>query len=213
MTRRLGSLVLPAVLLTLALTACSSSSSSTTPSSSTAASSASSSASSASSSAAPASTEVAEGTLDQNRLADAIKANLSTSLGAAVTVTVQCTPGVAIKQAASSACEAKVDDQPLPFTVTQTDDAGNVDFKAAAALLDMAALQSQTAQQYATQKGGTWVTNCFGADKPLAYVVHDVGDSFPCTFEGKPKADASAETRAFTVTVKDLDGNISWGED
>lgn len=165
-----------------------------------------------SSSAAPASTEVAEGTLDQNLLAKAITTNLTNSLGAGVTVSVICAPGVVIAKDAVSGCDASVDGQPLPFTVTQTDDEGNVDFAAAAALLDLAALTTQTAQQYGEQKGGTWTTTCSSVGTGGTYRVEKVGATFDCTFSGTPNPGAAEESHDFTVTVTDLDGNISWAE-
>ncbi|MFN8168752.1 MAG: DUF4333 domain-containing protein [Candidatus Nanopelagicales bacterium] len=160
---------------------------------------------SASGSPSPQTTAVAEGTLDQNVLAQAISSNLSDSLGADVAVSVVCPAGVAIKKGATSECTAQVDGQQLGFTVTQADTEGNVDFAATAAVLDVVKLQTQTAEQYGQQKGGTWTADCGSAGK--AFLVQAVGASFDCTFTS-----SSGDTKPYTVTVKDLDGNVSWSE-
>ena len=153
----------------------------------------------------PMATEVADGTLDQNVLAQAITANLNDSLGAGITLTVSCPAGVAIKQGATSTCTAQLDGQLLEFTVTQADDQGNVDFAATAAVLDVVKLQTQTAQQYGDQKGGSWTSDCGATGR--SYLVQPVGATFECTFTS-----ATGDTQPYTVTVNDLDGNISWAE-
>lgn len=151
-------------------------------------------------------TDVADGTLDQNVLAQAITTNLTDTLGAGTALAVSCPAGVAIKQGATSTCSAVLDGQQLEFTVTQSDAEGNVDFAATAAVLDVVKLQSQTAQQYGAQKGGVWTADCGAAG--TSFLVQAVGASFGCTFTSD-----SGETQPFTVVVKDLDGNITWSED
>ena len=150
-------------------------------------------------------TAVADGTLDQNVLAEAISSNLTDSLGAGVAVSAVCPAGVPLTKGATSTCEALVDGQQLEFTVTQADDAGNVDFTANAAVLDVVKLQTQTAQQYGQQKGGTWTGDCGATGK--AYLVQPVDAVLECTFTSE-----SGDTAPYTVTVEDLDGNISWSE-
>jgi hypothetical protein len=150
-------------------------------------------------------TEVADGTLDQNVLAEAITTNLSDTLGPGTALSVSCPAGVAIKAGATSTCSAVLDGQQLEFTVTQSDAEGNVDFAASAAVLDVVKLQTQTAQQYGAQKGGTWTADCGASGR--AFLVQPVGASFGCTFTGD-----SGDTTPFTVVVKDLDGNITWSE-
>jgi PBP1b-binding outer membrane lipoprotein LpoB len=203
MVRRTATTVATTVaLVALALTGCSGSSgdSAASPSSSP-----SSSASSSAATPSPSVTEVADGTLDQNVLAEAITTNLTDSLGAGIALTVVCPPGVAIEQGATSTCSAVLDGQQLEFTVTQADEQGNVDFAANSAVLDVVKLQTQTAQQYGEQKGGVWTADCGAAGK--AYLVQSVGATFECTFTA-----ADGATQPYTVTVTDIDGNISWAE-
>ena len=192
------------VLVALALAGCSGSSTDTPSGSGTPSASASASTTEAASPS-PMVTEVADGTLDQNVLAEAITTNLTDSLGAGVALAVSCPAGVAVKQGATSTCSAVLDGQQLEFTVTQADEQGNVDFAATAAVLDVVKLQTQTAQQYGDQKGGTWTADCGATGK--SYLVQPVGASFGCTFTS-----ATGDTQPYTVTVKDLDGNISWSE-
>jgi hypothetical protein len=149
-------------------------------------------------------TQVAAGTLDQNALASQITDTLTSTLGTPVSVV--CPAGVVRQQGATSTCTATVDGQPLPIAVTQSDAAGNADFAAEDAILDMATLRSQVASQYGTKKGGTWTARCDPGDK--AYVVKAVGDTLRCTFEPS----AGGQPRDFTVTVEDLEGKVSWVE-
>jgi hypothetical protein len=153
----------------------------------------------------PMPTEVADGTLDQNVLAQAITQNLNDTLGAGIELDVSCPAGVVIQQGATSTCNAVLDGQQLEFTVTQADAEGNVDFAPTSAVLDVAKLQTETAQQFGAQKGGTWSADCGAAGR--AYLVQPVGATFGCTFTS-----STGDTSPFTVTVSDLDGNISWSE-
>jgi hypothetical protein len=150
-------------------------------------------------------TEVADGTLDQNVLAQAITTNLADTLGEGTPVEVSCPAGVAIEEGATSTCSAVLDGQQLEFTVTQSDAEGNVDFAATAAVLDVVKLQTQTAEQYGAQKGGVWTADCGAVGR--SFLVQPVGASFGCTFTSD-----GGDTTPFTVVVKDLDGNITWSE-
>jgi hypothetical protein len=191
------------VAIALTVTGCSSSTGSAEPSPSATPTAAS---STPAASPSPMVTDVADGTLDQNVLAQAITTNLTDTLGAGTALAVSCPAGVAIEQGATSTCSAVLDGQQLEFTVTQSDAEGNVDFAASAAVLDVVKLQTQTAQQYGAQKGGTWTADCGAAGR--AFLVQPVGASFGCTFTSD-----GGDTKPFTVVVKDLDGNITWSED
>lgn len=153
----------------------------------------------------PSRTAVAPGTLDQNKLAAAITGTLRARLGDDVQIAVSCPPGVALATGAVSRCGSTVDGQLLVYTVTQTNAKGDVDFSPTSAVIDIDALEKETAGQFGSQVGGTWVADCDTGPRDLAFLVRGVGSLIQCTF-----ADSEGTTTAYTVTVTDLDGTVSW---
>jgi hypothetical protein len=153
----------------------------------------------------PTSTAVAPGTLDQTKLAAAITGTLRTRLGADVPIAVTCPAGVALAAGAVSRCGTTVDGQLLVYTVTQSNAKGDVDFAPTSAVIDIDALEQETAGQYAAQVGGSWVADCDTGPRELAYLVRGVGSLIGCTFTA-----SDGSTTAYTVTVTDLDGAVSW---
>jgi hypothetical protein len=153
----------------------------------------------------PAATAVASGTLDQNKLAAAIVGTLRTRLGDEVDIAATCPAGVRLEAGATSRCGATVEGQLLVYTVTQSTGTGDVEFAPRSAVIDVDALERETAQQYGERAEGPWVSDCDTGPRELAYLVRGVGSFIGCTFTS-----AQGDAVPYTVTVTDLDGTVSW---
>lgn len=113
----------------------------------------------------------------------------------------QCPDDVKLEAGGTFTCTVDVEGQPLRFDVTQDDEKGNVSYVKAQAALDTVKLEASLTGQIKEQTGVDVTVACPG-DKVL---VKDVGATFPCDATA-----ADGTTTVVTVTVDDLDGNISF---
>jgi hypothetical protein len=155
-----------------------------------------------------ASVSVGGNKLDDVKLEDTIKADLAKAAGDSTTVSVDCPADVQIKSGATSQCTATIGSQALVYKVEQTDDQGNVTYTRTKAVLNLDTAQSVVAGQIADQVGGDWTMDCSPAGAERLYVIAVAG-TFTCDVSGTNK-DGDAQTAKVVLTVKDLDGNVSW---
>jgi hypothetical protein len=146
--------------------------------------------------------------LDDAKLEETIKADLAKAAGDSTAITVDCPADVAIKTGATSECTATIGSQTLVYKVEQTDDQGNVTYTRTEAVLDLDKAESVVAGQIAEQVGGEWTMDCKPAGAERLYVIA-VDGTFNCDVSGTNK-DGDAQTATVVLTVKDLDGNVSW---
>lgn len=145
---------------------------------------------------------VSVGGLDVAKIQDQIGANLKEAAGSE-TVSVSCPSDVQRSAGATFDCTAKVGDQTVTYTVTQTDGDGNVTYAAQQALLDLDTIEQTVQTQLAEQISGDWTVSCDG--KGSSRILAEApGATFECDAVG------GQQEATITVTVKDVEGNISW---
>lgn len=115
---------------------------------------------------------------------------------------VDC-PERKIKKGDVFECTASLDGQSLRLKVTQTDDKGNVDFRADQAIIVVEKAQSQIGSEIQRQTGVSVRVTC----SDHKFLFEDVGATFECPLQA---ASSSATSGVVTVVVKDLDGNVSF---
>jgi Domain of unknown function (DUF4333) len=137
-------------------------------------------------------------TLDAKSAAQAISNNLADSTGLP-TPKVTCPSGIEVKPGGTFDCTTVLEGQPLTVHGNLTDSKGGFTVKPAAAILIVAkAVSAIVANVQATS--GTAAVDC-GARSVL---IEAPGQTFLCT------AAAGGVTRIVTVTVTDIQGNVSF---
>ncbi len=137
-------------------------------------------------------------TLDTAKLEKAIRKEVDDKLPIRIGA-VTCPDDIKIDEGEIFSCQVVIDDQELEIEVEQTDDAGNVDFHAVEAVLDIDQA-SEFVENYATDQLGTAASANCGEGRVL---ILEPGRTFQCNV-----SDGNDVTTA-TVTVKDVDGNVS----
>lgn len=146
--------------------------------------------------------------IDQQQLQDEI-ADKVRGVAPSGSVGVSCPAQVPLARATEFTCVATVDDQHLRFRVTQTDDQGTVTYRQEQALLDLDHLETTLEPQLADQLGGAWRTVCEPARKSRYYAIAP-GRNFECTTDGRTGDGRTAKDLPITVTVKDVQGEVTW---
>lgn len=153
------------------------------------------------------SVSVGGSTLDSAQVEETIKAKLATLVPAGTEITVDCPDDIAAKAGTISDCTAKVGDQTLPYKVEQTDDEGKFNADPTLAVIDLDKAETVVAGQIAEQAGGEWTLTCEPAGDARIYVIA-VDGTFTCSASGTDGE--STDDAEITMTVTDLDGNVSW---
>lgn len=143
-------------------------------------------------------------TLDAASLAREISKSIGSELGAKVT----CQPNVELRAGAKSTCTVTIGSQKLIYNIVQEDDSGNVSFTRTKAILDLRLTQKVIATQLADQIGGSWRVKCAPAGSARFYVVKVKG-KFDCGVSGRSQ-EGEKQSGTVRITVKDLEGNITW---
>ncbi len=143
------------------------------------------------------------GTIDEQKVADAINANVTKSVGVGVPVTVTCPANISLKAGGTFQCTGEVAGQPLTVDVKQKDDQGNVDFEAEQSLIELTKAQDAISADL-TKKAKVAVTTSCPGPGGATWFVGKAGATFTCT------ATAGSESIKAIVTVKDNNGNITW---
>jgi Domain of unknown function (DUF4333) len=137
-------------------------------------------------------------TLDAASAAQAIARNLADSTGLP-TPKVTCPKGIEVKPGATFDCTTVLDGQPLTVRASLTDSKGAFTVKPAAAIVIVA--KAVNAIVTNVEQTTTKATVDCGARTVL---VKAPGQTFLC------RATAAGVTRAVTVTVTDIDGNVRY---
>ena len=144
---------------------------------------------------------VSVGGLDVAKLQDQIGTDLK-KLTPEQEVTVSCPQSVSASAGATFDCTATVGGQTVTYVVTQTDGDGNVTYTRQEALMDLDTLERTVRTQLQEQVQGNWAVEC--GDKRSRLLAEEPGATFVC------KASDGSELVPVTVTVKDVEGNITW---
>jgi hypothetical protein len=99
--------------------------------------------------------------------------------------------------------------QPATFTVTQTDDQGTVQYERKEAIVDLSKVKSEIQPQIEEKLTGSWDITC-SPQGQTKYLVIPPGATFECSVSGQADSGDSLTDQPLKVTVKDVDGNVSW---
>jgi hypothetical protein len=117
---------------------------------------------------------------------------------------VTCPEDIEAEAGATFSCSASLEDQPMTFTVTQTDDEGTIQVDGDNSFVDIATVEASLTQQLGEVTGVEVVSTC-DADGHTV-LVDGVGTPIPCTVTNAEDATDSVEV---TATV-DEDGAVSY---
>jgi hypothetical protein len=117
---------------------------------------------------------------------------------------VSCPADIEAESGATFACSATLDGQPISFTVTQTDDDGNIEVSGDNTFVDIAAVEASLTQQVGEAAGVEVVSTCDAAGHSV--LVDGVGTPISCVVANAEDASDSIEV---TATV-DEDGAVSY---
>jgi hypothetical protein len=117
---------------------------------------------------------------------------------------VSCPTDIEAEAGATFTCSASLEGQPISFTVTQTDDDGNVDVSSDDTFVDVATVEASLTQQLGDAAGVDVVSVCHVNGHSV--LVDGVGTRIPCTVTNAEDATDSVEV---TATV-DEDGTVSY---
>lgn len=149
------------------------------------------------------------GDLNTGKLSDEISADIEEALPG-VQVDVQCPGDIPLAAGTSFVCDATVAGQTLTFSITQTDDEGNVDSDPEQAVLVLSKINDQVAPQLSEQLGGQWQVNCDPPGAQEGVYVVPPGATFECTFSGTGQNGTEVVDQPMEITVEDTAGNVSW---
>jgi hypothetical protein len=117
---------------------------------------------------------------------------------------VSCPADIEAESGATFACTASLEDQPISFTVTQTDDDGNVQISGDNSFVDIATVEASLNEQWSEAAGVGIVSTCDADDHSV--LVDGVGTPIPCIVANAEDASDSVEV---TATV-DESGAVSY---
>jgi hypothetical protein len=117
---------------------------------------------------------------------------------------VSCPADVAAEAGATFTCSALLEDQPISFTVTQTDDDGNVRISNDNSFVDIAGVEASLTQQLSEVAGVDVVSTCDTGGHSV--LVDGIGTPISCTVANAEDASDSVEV---TATV-DENGEVSY---
>jgi len=107
---------------------------------------------------------------------------------------VSCPADIEAESGATFACTASLEDQPISFTVTQTDDDGNVDVDSVNTFVDIATVEAALTGQLGEAAGVDVISTCHvNGDSVL---VDGIGTPIPCTVANAEDASDSVEVAA-----------------
>ena len=117
---------------------------------------------------------------------------------------VSCPSDIEAEAGATFSCTASLEGQPISFTVTQTDDDGNVDVESVNTFVDIATVEASLTEQLGEVAGVEVISTCHVNGHSV--LVDGVGTPIPCTVANAEDASDSVEV---TATV-DEDGTVSY---
>jgi len=117
---------------------------------------------------------------------------------------VSCPADIEARSGGTFACSASLEGQPITFTVTQTDDEGNVRIESDNTFVDVATVEASLAEQLGEEAGVEAVSTCETGGHSV--LVDGIGTPISCTVTNATDATDSVEV---TATV-DEDGAVSY---
>ena len=117
---------------------------------------------------------------------------------------VSCPSDIEAEAGATFTCSASLEGQPISFTVTQTDDDGNVDVTSDDTFVDVATVEASLTKQLGEAAGVDVVSICHVNGHSV--LVDGVGAPIPCTVTNAEDPTDSVEV---TATV-DENGTVSY---
>ncbi len=117
---------------------------------------------------------------------------------------VSCPADIEAERGATFACSASLEDQPISFTVTQTDDDGNVEIDGVNTFVYVGTVEESLNQQLGEATGVEVVSTCEAGGHSV--LVDGIGQPIPCVVTNAGDASDSIEV---TATV-DESGAVSY---
>ena len=117
---------------------------------------------------------------------------------------VSCPSDIEAETGATFMCSAYLEGQPISFSVTQTDDEGNVDVESVNGFVDVATVEASLTEQLGAAAGVEVFSICHVDGHTV--LVDGVGTPIPCTVTNAADPTDSVEV---TATV-DEDGEVSY---
>jgi hypothetical protein len=117
---------------------------------------------------------------------------------------VSCPADVEVESGATFACSASLEDQPITFTVTQTDDDGNVRIDSDNTFVDVAVVEASLSEQLGEAAGVEVLSTCDVDGRSV--LVDGIGTPISCTVANAEDASDSVEV---TATVDEA-GAVSY---
>ena len=115
-----------------------------------------------------------------------------------------CPADIEAERGATFACSASVQGQPISFTVTQTDDEGNVEITSDNTFVDVATVEASLDEQWSELAGVDVVSTCDAEGHSV--LVDGVGTPIPCTVTNALDATDSAGV----IATVDENGEVSY---
>jgi uncharacterized protein DUF4333 len=107
---------------------------------------------------------------------------------------VTCPANIEAEAGATFACSASLENQPISFTVTQTDADGNVQITSDNSFVDVAAVEASLNEQWGERAGVPVVSTCEADGHSV--LVDGVGKPIPCTVTNAGDASDGVEVAA-----------------
>jgi hypothetical protein len=117
---------------------------------------------------------------------------------------VTCPSDIEAQAGATFACSASLEDQPISFTVTQSDDDGNIQIVSDNSFVDVATVEASLTEQVGEAAGVEVVSTCDAGGHSV--LVDGVGTPISCVVANAEDASDSVEV---TATV-DESGAVSY---
>ena len=142
-------------------------------------------------------------TLDTTAVEDEIVAVTERESGVAPTE-VECPGDVTAEAGATFTCTAVLDGQPLSYTISQTDDEGNVRIESDTIFVVVSDVEGIVNEQVGAEAGVEVTTECDADGRSV--VVDPAGTTVPCTVTN---AGDPTDTLDVIATL-DEEGNVTW---
>lgn len=143
---------------------------------------------------------------------DSIITTKINEIAPSATVTADCPSDVKVESGATFTCPVTINGKQVTYTVTQTDDQGNVSaVPSDVALVSMPAAEEEISKGLTEQIAGSsdWQTTCTPDGLVDKLLITQAGSTFTCTAEGTTQDGATGPV-GIDVTVKDNAGNLTW---
>ncbi len=143
--------------------------------------------------------------LDTAEVADEIAAGTQTQIGVPAT-DVSCPDDIAVAEGGTFSCTARIEGQPVTYSVRQTDGEGTVAYELDDEIVLVGKVEQAVAELVAADYGLTVSTVCDNGEHRV--LVQDMPTSVPCTVTN---VDDPADTMDVTADVA-ADGSVTYTE-